>query len=647
MFSSDIPLGDLDKAQGMHMKEKMNLPMSFPNIVLFGPTEAGGCGVERISDGNQESKLNLIKRLQGGDQATQLTIEGILERQSREEVRGGGMERQLRDGSGKIWVSSLIRYLEEGELTLRSRPKLQVGILEEGVRDIEVGDMLIIGEDNSRWVLEVRGWTKTSIRGNRWESIHALGQIRPGKQVKIRRMGRATIDQEAAENAIFRIHGTRRITGGKVTLHSDRIEEVRGRIREVSMHNQWEDDLALPELGEGEYIIATDGSWNENKNGPFEEQRQVSTGLAVVIIKKGEPEPIWGIQVKDMYTEASARAFTQEMVAAVIGTWVESKLNRRISIHTDCKAMVSLARQYKPKHGHSHGVWFDELDKWDTRNLHWVESHTDSKAGPRSFIEAGNILADRAADCGPVHKVSLIDKEVIIQAIIEHSRGWVVCDRKGRVNVEDVNVIGKRRMENYLRARGEEKNRGVEWCIESLKLAIGTEKGMTTRGSLIKLAMARFDIDRRIREAKVSGSGAERCDCQRECDNTVHDWTGTCDDEETVAIWGKAMEDMKKVLAGEIYLRAKIMELAQGDEREQVWRGNWQQWHKEEIREIGNVGSAKTTEKRWKEWTTLLATTTRIFTAATLKMQGIRSKKKKDKEREEMKEERSTTEVGT
>ena len=130
-------------------------------------------------------------------------------------------------------------------------------------------------------------------------------------------------------------------------------------------------------------------------------------------MKKGEPEPIWGIQVKDMYTEASARAFTQEMVAAVIGTWIERKLNRRAAIHTDCKAIVTLAKQFKPKHGHSHSIWFNELDKWDTRNLHWVESHTDSKQGPRTFIEEGNILADRAADCTPVHNVRRVDRKVI------------------------------------------------------------------------------------------------------------------------------------------------------------------------------------------------------------------------------------------
>jgi hypothetical protein len=95
MFSSDIPIKDLDQLQGIHMKMRMNLPMSFPGVVLFGNTEAGGCGVERISDEAQESKLNIIKRLQGGDRGGKVSIEGILERQSRKEGSGTDEVRRL------------------------------------------------------------------------------------------------------------------------------------------------------------------------------------------------------------------------------------------------------------------------------------------------------------------------------------------------------------------------------------------------------------------------------------------------------------------------------------------------------------------------------------------------------------------------
>ena len=658
-FANDLNWKPINTKLGKHMKTKLKLQQSFPGEVLFGSAASGGCGIENLEDSTQELKLRAIKQMQGSDRISRATMDGILDRQHRRQGGSEDSNSRILPSGDQHWIGSVTRYLGEGNLTLTQARQLESNeldrILNSGRRAADHADNTATGHiirplteaatgyeySNEKVLLfskgtliqhgedaafEILGWNDNEAIGFIWRSQHSIRRSRGNKRIQlVRENSVSTVTRASLEEATQRLVGDKVRDGSRISMSATMLEGG-GRFRRQLVAEALEASWELPYLDPtGEYIIATDGSWTENKSGPFSEQSAPSTGTAVVLVQKGRSEAIWGIQVPNMYTTSTARAFSQELVATVLGTWLSNRLHSNIPIYSDCKAVVDLGRKFKTKQGHSHGALFNLLDQWDTRNLHWVASHTDSKGGPSSYIEEGNILADRAADCKPMLHIEPLSAATIHNALIQHSTGWVICDNNG-ITVEPTrDIVTKRRMTRYLADREVEKDRGVQWHMDTLKMALGESKTMAQKGALIRLFLARFwrDIQAFTRSEDVPW---QACDCG--CDNTLMEWTGECTEDETANIRVTATDKVRRTLADEPLLREVIIELMQGTGREQIWRGNWQPIHKEIIVAAGNSGPARMREERWTKWALLVSHVTKICTTASLDMQTLRKPKK-------------------
>ena len=109
------------------LKEKLHLPASFPNDLLYAPLSAGGMGLVRCSDKIQQAKQRLLTRCSNGTSGSQTAAAGVLDRLAR---RCG---HYLCSDGNKIfldripervtyWARSLVEYLNEGGLAMRSPP---------------------------------------------------------------------------------------------------------------------------------------------------------------------------------------------------------------------------------------------------------------------------------------------------------------------------------------------------------------------------------------------------------------------------------------------------------------------------------------------------------------------------------------------
>ena len=129
----------IDKTFSKHYRKILGLLPGFPSELLYAPPKFAGIGLPRFSDVVNQEKLSIMHRALGSEDATRISMEGLLRRA----LRAGGQHPapdvlayatlpQI-DKDTTLWADSLISWLHLADLALTLGGKTQLGTQHERI----------------------------------------------------------------------------------------------------------------------------------------------------------------------------------------------------------------------------------------------------------------------------------------------------------------------------------------------------------------------------------------------------------------------------------------------------------------------------------------------------------------------------------
>ena len=582
MGGSNKRITTMDTIMGKLYKHACHLPHSFPNALLYGNTEEGGLGFQRLSDLTQLRKIDLLEwALESSDKQTRWAALCCIRR-----MQAAGTVNFNRPNHKKLWTYSLWQWLQEigcefttgqgemmGKMQLPGNKWLitKVQDLVEWTGDCHTFiDPQIFSLSEAKWARrKVEGLVQlttglklinTDSEGKATELIILEGKVDPTTW-------RCSIWCPRGGKWMARSTSRQRL---KHTTTTTRTSMVLSQLTHSGLGFKEGDDIVLIKLlrikieqAEGpspstQEVVYTDGSFTTTFTGLLQPAKMVYSG-SIIRLNQGQFKD--GLHIKDD-VGLHYRSFGAESIALCY-----SAIRHPGPIVSDCKAAVSLLMDSNSKPPASLKKLYTIARSKLRGKAQWVRAHTLEKNGGQlqelSIHEKGNMYADLVAKGDLKTNV----KEVLVSQILKEAGK---CNKWG-VRKQNQLVIGKlleMKAHSDLCEYWKTESRTMhQW---STYIALMQHKQMTLRekATRIKLFLSRFDRDRKGLENQLPS-----CPCG--CANYITTWVSTCSQPRVVEMRAAGLIQATAAIVSTPLKAAFILRLSSNEPR--LWRGDWRQ----------------------------------------------------------------------